>query len=112
MKKDCTNCVHEDIPFFSDPCSQCKRINKTDHWEPKPKHLQASFYFFYIMGKPWYLSKTKLGAVIGGVGTVLVATGGAISGELSTPMAIEMAIAGIAAVLFGLGLRNAISDLE
>jgi len=64
------------------------------------------------MVKPWYTSKTKLGAVIGGVGTVLVATGGAISGELSPAFAIEMAIGGIAAVLFGLGIRDAISDLE
>ena len=64
------------------------------------------------MGKPWYTSKTKLGAVIGGVGTILVAAGGAISGELTTIVAIEMSIAGIGAILFGLGLRNAISDLE
>jgi len=64
------------------------------------------------MGKPWYMSKTKLGAVIGGVGTILVATGGAISGELTLVVAIEMYIAGIGAILFGLGLRNAISDLE
>ena len=64
------------------------------------------------MGKPWYLSKTKLGAVIGGVGTVLVATGGYISGEMSAPMAIEMGIVGIGAILFGLGIRDAISDLE
>ena len=64
------------------------------------------------MGKPWYMSKTKLGAVIGGVGTVLVATGGALSGELSTSAAIQMGIVGISAVLFGLGLRDAISNLE
>ena len=64
------------------------------------------------MDKPWYLSKTKLGAVIGGVGTFLVATGGAISGELSTAAAIEMKIVGIGAILFGLGIRDAISNLE
>jgi hypothetical protein len=64
------------------------------------------------MGKPWYLSKTKLGAVVGGVGTVLVATGGYISGELTLPVAIEMGIVGIGAILFGLGIRDAISDLE
>jgi len=64
------------------------------------------------MGKPWYLSKTKLGAVIVGVGTVLVAAGGAISGELTVVIAIEMAIGGLAAILFGLGLRDAISGLE
>jgi len=64
------------------------------------------------MGKPWYLSKTKLGAVIGGVGTVLVAAGGVISGELSTAAAIQMGIVGISAVLFGLGIRDAISNLE
>lgn len=64
------------------------------------------------MGKPWYLSKTKLGAVIGGVGTVLVAAGGAISGEISIPVAVEMGIVGIGAILFGLGIRDAISDLE
>lgn len=64
------------------------------------------------MGKPWYLSKTKLGAAIGGVGTVLVAAGGAISGELSTAAAIEMGIVGIGAILFGLGIRDAISNLE
>ena len=64
------------------------------------------------MGKPWYLSKTKLGAVIGGVGTVLVATGGAISGELSIPVAVEMGLVGIAAVVYGLGIRDAISGLE
>ena len=64
------------------------------------------------MDKPWYYSKTKLGAVIGGVGTVLVAVGGAISGELSTTAAIQMGIVGVSAVLFGLGLRNALSDLE
>jgi len=64
------------------------------------------------MGKPWYLSKTKLGAVIGGVGTVLVAAGGAISGEMSIPVAVEMGIVGIGAILFGLGVRDAISNLE
>ena len=63
------------------------------------------------MDKPWYLSKTKLGAVIGGVGTVLVAVGGAISGEIAIPVAIEMAIAGIGVVVFGVGLRNAINDI-
>ena len=64
------------------------------------------------MGKPWYLSKTKLGGVVGGVGTVLVAAGGAISEELSIPVAVEMGIVGIGAILFGLGLRDAISGLE
>ena len=64
------------------------------------------------MGKPWYLSKTKLGAVIGGVGTVLVAAGGAISGEISIPVAVEMGLIGIGAILFGLGIRDALSDLE
>ncbi|GAG10796.1 unnamed protein product [marine sediment metagenome] len=64
------------------------------------------------MGKPWYLSKTKLGAVVGGVGTVLVAAGGAISGELSIPVAVEMGIAGTAGILFGLGIRDALSNLE
>lgn len=64
------------------------------------------------MGKPWYMSKTKLGAVIGGVGTVLVAAGGAISGEISIPVAVEMGIVGIGAILFGLGIRDALSDLE
>lgn len=64
------------------------------------------------MDKLWYASKTKLGAVIGGVGTVLVATGGYISGELTIVIAVEMGIAGIGAILFGLGLRNALSDLE
>ena len=64
------------------------------------------------MGKPWYLSKTKLGAVIGGVGTVLVATGGYISGEISAPGALEMGLVGIGAILFGLGIRDALSDLE
>ena len=64
------------------------------------------------MVKSWYLSKTKLGAVIGGVGTVLVAVGGVISEEISLTVAIEMSIAGIGAILFGLGLRDALSGLE
>ena len=64
------------------------------------------------MGKPWYASKTKLGAVIGGAGTILVAAGGYISGELSAPIAIEMGLIGIGSVLFGLGIRDALSDLE
>lgn len=64
------------------------------------------------MGKPWYLSKTKLGAVVGGVGTVLVAAGGYLSGELSAPVAFEMGLLGIGGILFGLGIRDAISNLE
>ncbi len=64
------------------------------------------------MVKSWYKSKTKLGAVISGVGTVLVATGGYISGEITAPIAFEMALVGIGALLFGLGLRDAISNLE
>jgi len=64
------------------------------------------------MCKAWYLSKTKLGAVIGGVGTILVAAGGAISGKMYLPVALEMALLGIAGIMFGLGLRDAISGLE
>lgn len=64
------------------------------------------------MDKPWYKSKTKLGAVIGGVGTVLVAAGGYLSGELTAPVALEMGLIGIGSVLVGLGLRDAISNLE
>ncbi len=64
------------------------------------------------MVKSWYKSKTKLGAVIGGVGTVLVAAGGYISGEITAPVAFEMGLVGIGALLFGLGIRDALTDLE
>ena len=63
------------------------------------------------MDKPWYKSNTKLGAVVGGAGTVLVAFGSAISGEISVPVAIEMGLVGLGAILFGVGIRNAINDI-
>jgi len=60
------------------------------------------------MNKPVSQSKTKVGAVIGGVcivaGAIVAAYDGAISGaELVTTIGI-----GIGAILFGIGLRDAI----
>ena len=64
------------------------------------------------MTKSWYSSKTKLGGVVGGVGTVLVATGGALSGEIDTIVAVEMVIGAVGVILVCLGVRDALSNLE
>lgn len=60
------------------------------------------------MNKPISQSKTKSGAVIGGIcivaGAIVAAMDGAVSGaELVTTIGI-----GIGAILFGVGLRDAI----
>jgi hypothetical protein len=60
------------------------------------------------MNKPWYLSKTKWGSLIGGgaivIGAILSYSEGAIDGAT----VIELVGVGVGAILFGIGLRNAI----
>ena len=54
--------------------------------------------------KPWYASKTKLGAVLVGLGPVLITVGGMISGSLDLgPGLVDLATElGIVLAVFGI----------
>jgi len=60
------------------------------------------------MNKPVSQSKTKIGAVIGGVAIVAGAIVAALDGAISGPELISTIGIGIGAILFGVGLRDAI----
>lgn len=61
------------------------------------------------MNKPVSQSKTKLGAVVGGVAIVAGAIVAAIDGAIAGPELISTIGLGIGVILFGVGLRDAIS---
>ena len=64
------------------------------------------------MNKPWYKSKTKVGAVIGGIGAIL-ATGGLILQEkLDFVTGIPLIIAEIGAIWVIVGARDAIGKTQ
>lgn len=60
------------------------------------------------MTKPWYKSKTKLGSVVFGVGTILVSAGSYMMGNIDAESAIRGALIGVSAILVGTGIRDAI----
>jgi len=62
--------------------------------------------------KPIWKSKTKLGGVIGGVGAILTAVGGYLTGEMDAMTAWTLALGGVSAVLLAIGIRDALTDLE
>jgi len=61
------------------------------------------------MNKPISQSKTKIGAVIGGIAIVAGAIVAAYDGALSGAELVSTIGIGIGAILFGVGLRDAIS---
>jgi len=61
------------------------------------------------MIKPISKSKTKIGALIGGVAIVAGAIVAALDGAVSGSELISTIGIGIGAILFGVGLRDAIS---
>lgn len=64
------------------------------------------------MGKPWYLSKTKLGSVLIGASMILGGIGFYLTGQSDIEGALKAVIGGIGAILIGTGLRDAITNLE
>jgi len=62
-----------------------------------------------VMIKPISKSKTKIGALVGGVAIVAGAIVAALDGAISGPELISTIGIGIGAILFGVGLRDAIS---
>lgn len=64
------------------------------------------------MGKPWYLSKTKLGSVLVGASFIIGGVGYYLTGEADLFEAFKSIAVGVSAILLGLGLRDAISNLE
>ena len=64
------------------------------------------------MGKPWYLSKTKLGSVLIGASMILGGIGFYLTGETDLDATFKAIFGGIGAILIGTGLRDAISNLE
>lgn len=64
------------------------------------------------MGKSILGSKTKVGSVVFGVGTVLVSVGSFLMGNIDAAACVEGCLVGVGALFVGLGIRDALSDLE
>jgi len=60
------------------------------------------------MIKPWYRSKTKVGAVLVGGGMVLTAAGRLLLGEVDANTALINIATGVGIILVAVGLRDAI----
>jgi len=62
------------------------------------------------MDKEWWQSNTKRGAVIAGVGTIVLTIGLVDQGKLGLVEGISAIIAAAGAILAVFGLRNALSQ--
>jgi len=60
------------------------------------------------MNKPWYKSKTKVGAVLVGGGMILTASGQILLEEIDLAVGIVAIITGFGIILTAVGLRDAI----
>ena len=60
------------------------------------------------MNKPWYKSRTKVGAVLVGGGMVLTAGGKLLLEEIDLGAAVVAITTGIGIILAAIGLRDAI----
>jgi len=56
--------------------------------------------------KAWYESKTKVGAILIGIGAVLGTVGTIVTGDVSAMAGIQAVIIEIGAVLGALGIRD------
>lgn len=64
------------------------------------------------MKKPWYKSRTKVGAVIGGVGAILTTVGLVLQYKLDLGTGITLIIAEIGGIYVIVGARDAIGKKE
>ena len=62
------------------------------------------------MNKPWYRSKTKVGAFLVGGGMILTAGGQFLLDEIDLAAAVIAAIVGVGIILTAIGLRDAIDQ--
>lgn len=60
------------------------------------------------MIKPWYKSKTKVGAVLVGGGMILTAAGKLLLGDIDANTALMNTVTGAGIILVAVGLRDAI----
>lgn len=55
-------------------------------------------------------SKTKIGSVIFGIGTICVGTGSYLMGNADAMMMAQSWVTGAGAILFGIGVRDALPN--
>lgn len=60
------------------------------------------------MDEPWYKSKTKVGAVVAGIGAILTTVGLVLQEKLDLVIAVPLIVTEIGAIWTIIGARNAI----
>ena len=64
-----------------------------------------------VDNKPWYKSKTKLGAILTGVSIISGAVAGYLSQTIDIITAVQSSLLGIGLVLASFGIRNKLEEI-